>query len=95
MISIGEGNTNGNISNDGLFAEDEKYIYFSNFTENSKLYKVDKINKELTKLSDDSCCFVNAINEYIIYSCINENYKIYKISKDGVFVNRKLGQKTI
>lgn len=83
MISIGEGNTNGNISNDGLFAEDEKYIYFSNFTENSKLYKVDKINKELTKLSDDSCCFVNAINEYIIYSCINENYKIYKISKDG------------
>ncbi|MCY6372284.1 DUF5050 domain-containing protein [Clostridium ganghwense] len=77
------GSISGNMYSGGNAAEDEKYIYFSNYDEQGKLYRMDKNTKKLTKLCDDVACYINILDGYIYYSNLSDGEKIYKIKSDG------------
>lgn len=78
-----KGNTNGNIIDNGLFAEDNSYIYYDTFSTDDKLYKMNKDGSNKVKLADDSPSYINVYNGYIYYSNGNDGYKIYRIKTDG------------
>lgn len=61
------GNTAGNLYNGGLFCEYNGVIYFSNPSDNGKLYSMDSDGKNLKKLSDDNAAFINVDDNYIYY----------------------------
>lgn len=90
------GNTPGNIFNQGLFAALNDRIYFSNEDDDGALYSMDFDNKNLKKITTDKVSFINAAGPYIYYS--RRNYKknsnssglfsfnnvgIYRINSDG------------
>lgn len=77
------GSTTGNVYNIGIATEDKNYIYFSNYDENGKLYKMDKKTRKSIKLCDDIINYINISHGYIYYSNLNDGEKIYKIKTDG------------
>lgn len=77
------GNTSGNIINNGLMAYQEGYIYFSNTSDKNKLYRMKEDGSDKKKLSDDSCSFINVIEEWVYYRNASDGGKIYKIKTDG------------
>lgn len=85
------GNTSGNIYNQGNSGEDANYIFFSNYDDNGKLYKMDKNTKKRTKLCDDIPKYINVSDEKIYYSNLSDGEKIYSISSNGTERN-KIGE---
>lgn len=77
------GNTSGNIINNGLIAYQKGYIYFSNTSDKNKLYRMKEDGSDRKKLSDDSCSFINVIEEWVYYRNADDGGKIYKIKTDG------------
>ncbi len=61
------GNTAGNLYNAGLFCEKDGIIYFSNPSDNHKLYSMNSDGSDLTKLCDDTVSYINADEHYIYY----------------------------
>lgn len=61
------GNTAGNLYNGGLFCEYNGVIYFSNPSDNGKLYSMDSNGKNLKKLTDDNATYINADDNYVYY----------------------------
>lgn len=61
------GNTAGNLYNGGLFCEYNGVIFFSNPSDNGRLYSMDSDGKNLKKLSDDIAAFINADDNYVYY----------------------------
>ena len=47
------GNTASNLYNSGLFCEDEEYIYFSNASDDNRLYRMKKDGSEIKKMMLD------------------------------------------
>lgn len=77
------GNSNGNIINKGMIAENGGYIFFSNISDKGKLYKMKSDGNEKIKLCDDSAIYINVSNGWVYYRNENDNGKIYKIRLDG------------
>jgi hypothetical protein len=77
------GNTSGNIINLGIVAENNGWIYYSNSTDNEKLYKARKDDDKITKVSDDIPLYINVIDGWIYYCNISDDGKLYKIKTDG------------
>ncbi|BBF41573.1 hypothetical protein lbkm_0253 [Lachnospiraceae bacterium KM106-2] len=90
------GNTSGNIYNNGLFAENDGRIYFSNLSDNGALYSMKNDLSDYSKISSDKIVYINVTDPYIVYSRINNkkeqtskkviafhNVGIYRINKDG------------
>lgn len=67
------GNTAGNLNNGGYFAEDSKYIYFANYLDQFRLYRMDKKLQHLTLLQKDSVMYLNldSASQNLFYSRIN------------------------
>lgn len=78
------GNTSGNISNFGYYAVQGNWIYYSNFDDNGKLYKMKLDSTEGQKLSNDNAEFINVVGEWVYYINYNNNKSyINKIKVDG------------
>lgn len=61
------GNTAGNLYNEGLFCEYGDYIYFANPSDGGKLYSMKQDGSELTLVSDDVATYINADANYLYY----------------------------
>jgi LysM repeat protein len=77
------GNTSGNITNWGIAAKQGDWVYFSNITNNNKLYKMRITGESKEKLSDDNSLYINVVGEWIYYINRSDQGKIYKIRIDG------------
>lgn len=79
------GNTSGNLLNGGYVAEKGAWIYYSNISDNSKLYKKSKNGSEQAILSDKSALFINVVDDWIyFYSSLGRNETgIYRVKIDG------------
>ena len=77
------GNTNGNILNLGLVAKKDDYIYYSESSDLNKLYRAKSPGQEITKISDESVCFINIFQGYIYYTSLSDNNCLYRINLDG------------
>jgi uncharacterized protein YchJ len=65
------------------------WIYFTNESDGSKIYKVRTDGTEKTKVGNDSASFVTVVGDWIYYSANGFGYKIYKIrASGGVDANR-------
>lgn len=65
--SFVNGNSAGNLYNNGIFCEYEDTIYFSNPNDNHYLYSMDTNGENLQKLQDDAASFINADQHYVYY----------------------------
>lgn len=61
------GNTPGNLYNNGVFCEHNGTIYFSNPSDNHYLYSMDQNGGNLKKLYNDIASFINADDNYVYY----------------------------
>ena len=61
------GNTAGNLYNSGLFCEDEEYIYFSNASDDNRLYRMKKDGSEIKKMNNDTAAYINVDDNYLYY----------------------------
>ena len=61
------GNTAGNLYNGGLFCEYNGVIFFSNPSDNGKLYSMDSNGMNLKKLANDAATYINADENYVYY----------------------------
>lgn len=72
---------NKNIINNGFVASNEDYIFYSNFNDHNKLYRMDKSNKSV-KLSDYKAKFINLKDQWIYY-VNNIGNLIIRVKMDG------------
>ena len=81
------GNTTWNISNGGHTAQSGEWIYYSNFSDGGKLYKIKVDGTSKTKLTDEKLFYINVIGDWIYYqsSSLSPEYDFgfYKIKTDG------------
>ncbi len=81
------GNTGGNIANCGVIAKQGDWIYYCNFNDNRKLYKIKTDGTEKTKLNDDHSTYINVSGDWVYYTSSSSagtyGGKIYKIKIDG------------
>lgn len=61
------GNTAGNLYNNGIFCEHNDTVYFSNPNDNHYLYSMDTTGGNLKKLTEDIASFINADDNYVYY----------------------------
>ncbi len=61
------GNTPGNLYNEGLVCEYDGLIYFANPSDRDRLYCMDEDGTNLTKLCDDTVSFINVDEDYVYY----------------------------
>lgn len=66
-----DGNTAGNLYNNGLFCQYEDKIYFSNLADDGALYSIDTDLSSSKKLLKDKVNFINVSGKYIIYNRVN------------------------
>ena len=65
--AIRYGNTVGNISNEGLVAQQGDWIYYSNILDERKLYKIRTDGTQKQLLSDDRSWYLNIADDWIYY----------------------------
>ena len=82
------GNTSGNLQNGGLFCEHNGKIYFSNPSDEGRLYVMDKDLSVSECLSDDTAMQINAAGNFLYYSRRNDTRK-----KDSgnIFIFKNVG----
>ncbi|MCL2773001.1 MAG: DUF5050 domain-containing protein [Oscillospiraceae bacterium] len=82
-----QGNTAGNINNNGLVAQQGDWIYYSNRNDGDNLYKMRTDGSEKTKLYGYGIAiheYINVIGDWIYYGYGDYgNIKLYKIRADG------------
>lgn len=61
------GNTCGNLYNNGLFCEDEEYVYFSNPYDNYALYRMRADETEMQKVMSTQTKSLNIDDKYLYY----------------------------
>lgn len=61
------GNTAGNLYNNGIFCERNGTVYFSNPNDSHYLYSMDPVSGETEKLCEDIASFINADDNYVYY----------------------------
>lgn len=94
-----EGNTTGNLYNDGLFCESDGRIYFANAYDGGSLYSMNLDESDVKKLHSGSSKYINAGGNYLYYWQAAENTGkaglgyirgikgLYRVKKDGNRVN--------
>ncbi len=81
-----DGNTPGNLYNNGLFCQLDDKIYFSNLLDDGALYSMDADLSTFKKISNDKINYINASGHYIIYNRIN-NLKEHNKGSALEFIN--------
>lgn len=62
------GNTSGNIYNEGLMAESNGKVFFSNPYDDGKLYSMNVDQTGVTKLSDQRASYINTSDKYVFFA---------------------------
>lgn len=62
------GNSAGNLYNGGLFCESNGTVFFSNPSDNHRLYSMNPDGSDMKKLSDDTASYINADDHYVTMS---------------------------
>lgn len=91
------GNSSGNLLNGGLFCEYDGAIYFSNPSDEGRLYTITDSLANPKKLSVDTAKSINVIGKYIYYSRCNNaqeqgNQNLFSVSKNGIYRMDKNGK---
>ncbi|WBW98654.1 DUF5050 domain-containing protein [Oceanirhabdus sp. W0125-5] len=82
----GEGNSAGNIVNNGYVASDENgYIFYNNTGDKNRLYKYDTNGLFHGVISDDFAQYINVVDEWIYYSNYRDKAKLYRMKVDGSY----------
>ena len=76
------GNTTGNLYNGGMFCVYKGYVYFSNPSDNGKLYRMKEDGSEVKRICTDSVSCLNICNDYIYYVKDNMIGDITFVSQD-------------
>lgn len=74
------GNTSGNLLNSGLAAQYGDWVFFTDVTDGSKLYKMRTDGSSKEKMTDDGADYINVIDGVLYF---NEASKIVKMNSDG------------
>jgi len=82
-ISSKYGNTTGNVSNAGLVAEENGWIYYANSSDDYKLYKMKTDGTQKTKLNDTKTSQINVLGGWIYYRDYGIYGYLYKVRIDG------------
>lgn len=61
------GNTAGNLYNNGLFCENDGYVYFANAYDSSSLYRMRPDESEMEKMAYTEVASINADGKYLYY----------------------------
>lgn len=79
-----EGNSPGNIINNGYVAADENgYVVYNNTGDGNRLYRNDINGIFHNVISDDYAQYINVSNEWIYYSNYTDKGKLYRMKIDG------------
>lgn len=94
------GNTAGNLYNNGLFCESNGVVFFSNPDDSGKLYSMDADGSNVKKVCDDTVRSINADDHYVYYVRYNEqttqDYEFFSYNKYSLCrIKRNGGQLTI
>lgn len=81
-IDFSLGNTFGNIANGGGFAAKNNLIYYSNYKDNNRLYRMNMDGSNRKKLSDDSAVDISVVGGRIYYVSFPEK-GLYSVKTDG------------
>jgi phage pi2 protein 07 len=74
------GNTAGNIANDGIAAQQDGWIYYTNMSDNFSLYKIRSDGTDKARLNDTESHYINVSGGWVYY--VSQNC-IRKIKTDG------------
>jgi len=78
------GNHGGNITNAGMVAENDKYIFISSVSgKNIGIFRESKKDGKLLKICNDTALYLNIYDNNLYYVNLTENGKIYKIDDEG------------
>jgi hypothetical protein len=77
------GNSSGNIINLGIVAQRDDLIYYSNYSDEGKLYKIKEDGSNITKISNDASLYINIMEDWVYYFNYSDGGKLYKIKIDG------------
>ena len=93
------GNTSTNLLNGGLYCEYEDKIYFSNPSDEGRLYVMNSDLSNPKRLSEDTAYSINVAGKYIIYGRHNENQdknneNFFSVNKTGLYRMDKNGKNT-
>ncbi len=81
---LARGNTPGNITNGGLMALQDQWLYFNGLCGDTYyLLKKNLSSGEVIKVSDDKASYINIVGDWIYYTTGRENYSIVRIRTDG------------
>ena len=61
------GNTAGNLYNNGLFCENDGYVYFANAYDSSSLYRMRPDESEMEKMAYTEMASINADGKYLYF----------------------------
>lgn len=83
-LSKNQGSMQGkNIVNNGYVTQQGDWIYFSNASDKSKLYKIRTDGSERTCLNKDGSKYIIVAGDWIYYANRDDDSKLYKIRTDG------------
>jgi len=83
MSQFYAGNTSGNIANGGYVVQQDDWIYFSKYTEDGCLYKINIDGSQKTKLSSDQCSDMAIAVDWLYYENESDYSKLYRMKTDG------------
>ena len=94
------GNSAGNLYNGGLFCESNGTVFFSNPSDNHRLYSMNPDGSDMKKLSDDTVSYINADDHYVYYVRNNKsedtNFSFLNFGTNSLCrINRDGGRVTI
>lgn len=82
--AIGEGNTAGNINNNGYVAmDDDGYLYYNNTADKNQLYKHDTNGIFHNAIGTSDAQYINMSDEWIYFSNYSDKGKLYRVKRDG------------
>lgn len=78
------GNSNGNIANSGIVAENDKYIFISSVSgKSSGIFRKSKDDGKTVKICEDRAIYLNFYDDELYYVNLDDKGTIYKIDDDG------------
>lgn len=76
LVRLNDDDIEGLIYNDG-------YLYYSNWSDGGKIYKMKTDGTEKVMLNDTYSGFLNVYDGWVYYTNDSDDYKIYKMKTDG------------
>lgn len=91
------GNTTGNLYNEGLFCTYKGFVYFSNPSDNGRLYRMKEDGTGVERLCSDSVSYINICNDQIYYirDNVGGNVAFYSATLSNGVCRRKIGSSDI